>query len=533
MNIKTSHIEYQQTKSFSNLVVDYLDGNEALKPFYKFESNLAGIQAAIESRTVTNTNRKLLVDVFSKQYENYNASEKTKKNIELLLKENTFTICTAHQPNIFTGQLYFIYKIIHAIKLADDLNNKMSNNHFVPVYYMGSEDADLNELGEIEINGKKLKWQTSQKGAVGRMIIDTDFIRLIQEIENQLIVEQYGAEIISTIKSLYTLGKSIAQATFEFVHHLFNDYGLLILLPDNGDLKSSFKAIIQDDLLNQQAHKLVLNTVEKFPAAYKIQTSGRPINLFYLKDNIRERIEETAEGFKVVNTNLTFSKNEMLDELNQFPERFSPNVVLRPLFQELILPNIAFIGGGSELAYWMELKSVFELYDVNYPVLLLRNSFSIIENKTSTLISDLNLTLLDFFEPEIKIIEKYTRENSKLKLDLSDEKFAIENVYQNIKTATGNIDATLVPHTDALLKNALKRITHLEKKMLRAEKKKQEVAITKIKKIKSSIFPNGTLQERVENILPLLAKHGLSFIDVIYTSSESLSQHYSLLEINE
>lgn len=533
MKINTSHIEYQQTKSFSNLVVDYLNGNESLKPFYKFEPNLAGIEAAIESRRHSNTNRKLLVDILSKQYENYNASEKTKKNIELLLKENTFTICTAHQPNIFTGQLYFIYKIIHAIKLADDLNNKISDNHFVPIYYMGSEDADLKELGEIEIDGKKLKWQTEQKGAVGRMTIDSDFIRLIQEIEKQLIVEQHGAEIISIIKSHYTLGKSIAEATFDFVHSLFNDYGLLILLPDNSNLKSAFKAIMHDDLLNQQAHKLVLNTSENFPSAYKIQTSGRSINLFYLNDNIRERIEENPEGFKVVNTQIVFSKEEMIEELNQFPERFSPNVILRPLFQELILPNIAFIGGGSELAYWMELKSVFEFYKVNYPVLLLRNSFAIIEHKISNLISDLNLTLIDFFEPEIKIIEKYIRENSQLKLNLSDEKLAIENVYQNIKSVSENIDTTLVPHTEALLINALKRITYLEKKMLRAEKKKHEAAIRKIKKIKSAIFPNGTLQERVENILPLLAKHGLSFIDEPYTSSESLSQQYSFLEINE
>ena len=223
----------------------------------------------------------------------------------------------------------------------------------------------------------------------------------------------------------------------------------------------------------------------------------------------------------------------MLDELNQFPERFSPNVVLRPLFQELILPNIAFIGGGSELAYWMELKSLFELYNVNYPVLLLRNSFSIIENKTSTLISDLNLNLIDFFEPEIKIVEKYTRENSKLKLDLIAEKLAIENVYQNIKEAAGIIDKTLVPHSDALLKNAIKRLEYLEKKMLRVEKKKHEAAIRKIQKIISHIFPNGTLQERVENALPLLAKHGLSFIDVLYSSSESLEQKFSFIEISE
>jgi len=514
-------------------VVDYLNENEDLKPFYKFEPNLAGIEAAIESRKQSNTNRKLLVDVFSKQYENYNASEKTKKNIELLLKENSFTICTAHQPNIFTGQLYFIYKIIHAIKLADDLNNQFPKNHFVPVYYMGSEDADLNELGEIELDGKKLKWKTSQKGAVGRMLIDNDFIKLIVEIENQLIVEPFGQEIISLIKSNYTLGKSIAEATFEFVHHLFNTYGLLILLPDNSDLKSAFKSFIQDDLLNQQANKLVLNTVEKFPSAYKIQTSGRPINLFYLKDNIRERIEGTSEGFKVVNTPIVFSKNEMIEELNQFPERFSPNVVLRPLFQELILPNIAFIGGGSELAYWMELKSVFEFYNVHYPVLILRNSFAIIDNKTTSLISELNLTLLDFFETEFQITEKYTRENSKLKLDLAEEKTAIEQVYQNIKTISGNIDKTLVSHTDALRTNALKRLEQLEKKMLRAEKKKHEASIRKIKKIKSALYPNATLQERVENALPLLAKHGLSFIDALYTSSETLEQQFSFIEISE
>lgn len=533
MNIKTSHIEYQQTKSFSNLVVDYLKGNESLKPFYNFEPNLAGIEAAIESRKHSNTNRELLVDVFNKQYSKYNASEKTKKNIALLLKENTFTICTAHQPNIFTGQLYFIYKIIHAIKLADDLNNQFPNNHFVPVYYMGSEDADLNELGEIELDGKKLKWQTAQTGAVGRMLIDKDFLRLIVEIENQLIVEPFGPEIISLIKLYYTIGKSIAEATFDFVHHLFNAFGLLILLPDNSYLKSAFQSIMQDDLLNQHANKSVLKTVEKFPSAYKIQTSGRPINLFYLNDNIRERIEETAEGYKVINTQIVFSKKEIIEELNQFPERFSPNVVLRPLFQELILPNIAFIGGGSELAYWMELKSVFEFYNVNFPVLLLRNSFSIIENKTSSLISDLNLTLIDFFEPELKIIEKYTRENSKLKLDLSDERLSIENVYQKIKSAAGNIDTTLVPHTDTLLKNALKGILYLEKKMLRAEKKKHDAAIRKIKKIKSAIFPNGTLQERIENVLPLFAKHGLSFIDALYTSSKSIEQQFSFIEISE
>ena len=160
-----------------------------------------------------------------------------------MLLENTFTITAAHQPNIFTGHLYFIYKIIHAIKVADELQKLLPDNNFVPVYYMGSEDADLEELGEVVVDGKKLVWETKQTGAVGRMHIDAAFLKIIKEISGQIGVLKFGEELISKMQRAYSIGKTIEEATFEFVNELFSSFGLFVLLPDVATLKKSFDPI--------------------------------------------------------------------------------------------------------------------------------------------------------------------------------------------------------------------------------------------------------------------------------------------------
>ncbi|HEX7846853.1 MAG TPA: bacillithiol biosynthesis cysteine-adding enzyme BshC, partial [Chitinophagaceae bacterium] len=382
MDCIATRIPYRQTNAFSNIILDYLDHAEALKKFYAQPPSLQGIQKAIEERKKFTTNREVLVQELKKQYEAVSVSEQTKKNIESLLSPKSFTITTAHQNNIFTGPLYFIYKIVHAIKLADHLNESLPGNHFVPVYYIGSEDADLDELNHIWLEGEKLVWKTKQKGAVGRMKVDKELTRLIRLIEGQISVLPHGEEIISLLKDSYSEGKTIQDATFHFVNSLFAEYGLVVLLPDNAALKKQMVAIFEDDLCNQTASAIVEASAKKLEeAGYKVQANPREINLFYLKDDLRERIEFVNGEWKVVNGSGKFSKEELLQELRDHPERFSPNVILRGLYQETILPNIAFIGGGGETAYWLQLKELFEHYKVPFPVLVLRNSFLVIEKK--------------------------------------------------------------------------------------------------------------------------------------------------------
>jgi len=509
--------------------LDYLDDAELLKDFYNYRPDIEGFKKATGDRKNSPVNRNLLVEVLKDQYKDLEKSNKLKANIEALLHENTFTVCTAHQPNIFTGHLYFIYKILHAIKLAEELSVSMPESKFVPVYYMGTEDADLAELGEVHINGTKYQWQTEQKGAVGRMLIDKNFIQIIDAIEGQLSAEKHGAEIIGAVRNCYTEGTVLETATLRFVHSMFNKYGLIILLPDNADLKREFTEVVRGEAKKQFSQKAVAKTVSAFPREYKVQAAGREINLFYLKDNLRERIEKSPEGFVIANTDLKFSDEAFEQELQNHPERFSPNVILRPVFQEMILPNIAFIGGGGELAYWLELKNVFEKVHAFFPVLVLRNSFSIIKKNIAEIIKKLGFASSDFFQTELRLTEMLVRRETALKLDLAAEKEALKAAYDNIKTGASAIDNTLTGHVHALRTQAMNRIEILEKKMLKAEKKKFEAQQRQIKKIKSVLYPGGVLQERSDNILEYIAHYGPDFIDTFYENSTGSEQSFTLL----
>jgi hypothetical protein len=526
MQYTSSYQSYISTGLFSNLVLDYLSDDDKVKSLYSNRPDLKGIQAAMQIKSKSDINRKVLVAELKKQYDLVITSEKVTRNIDSLLNENVFTICTAHQPNLFTGHLYFIYKIIHAIKLAEELNQQFASFSFVPVYYMGSEDADIQELGSVHIGGVDYRWNTQQKGAVGRMIIDDELISMLNEIEGQLTHQKFGKEIISHIKSSYSKGKSIQQATFELVNSLFQDYGLVVLIPDTPNLKNLFKDLMKKELTEKFSHHSLQETVKLMEKDYKIQTVGRDINLFYLKDNIRERIEFNENQYQVLNTTLLFSKEEILNELNLYPERFSPNVVLRSLYQELILPNVAFIGGGGELAYWLELKNIFKATDLPYPVLILRNSFTILESNIENKIQKLGFGLIDFYKSTDELFVELLKKTTKNQLELNDAKNKLAQFYTEIKSAVSSIDQTLAIHTEALHTKALKKIIALEKKILRAEKRNHKHLLIQIEEIKAILFPKGILQERVENLLSMYAKYGEAFMKTVYESSKSLGNQF-------
>ena len=529
MDFSAQFIGYNQTGYFGRLITDYISGENSLKDFYEHPASLNGIKGSIAEKKKSSIDRKLLVTELKKQYVSVSFNKKTAENIESLLSENTFTICTAHQPNIFTGHLYFIYKIIHAIKLSDFLNEQLPAYKFVPVYYMGSEDADLGELGEININGEKYKWDTNQTGAVGRMKVDAALLKLIDTIEGQLLIYPFGKEIISLIKNCYKENVTIEQATFQLVNELFNEYGLIILLPDNAALKKSFAPVIDKELKEMFSHKAVEETAAKFPSVYKLQASGRELNLFYLKDDIRERIEKTASGYKIHNSKIQFDEKSIEKELNEHPERFSPNVILRPIFQEFILPNIAFIGGGGEIAYWLELKKVFTSVNMLFPLLIVRNSFMIVPKEIKSIIDKLQLDIPSLFKTESQLLSELVKRDSSAQLTLEKEKQQLITLYAQMKTIAGNVDITLKKHTETLQAKALKKIGGLEKKIFKAEKKKFEAQQRQLHKVKLRLFPNGSLQERVDNVLPYYAKWGNDFIKSIYACSLTLEQQFTIL----
>lgn len=528
---QSEYLPYSQTGKFTKIVLDYVNEALQLKDFYEHPVNLEGIKAAIAERKKYKTNRQVLAGQFTVQYKDLECCTLVKSNIDALLNENTFTICTAHQPNIFTGHLYFVYKILHTIKLANSLKKELPEYNFVPVFFMGSEDADLEELNHVVIDGVKYQWETKQTGAVGRMKVDDNLIKLIEKIEGRLSVEKFGKPLIELLKKCFVKNSTIEEATFLFVHYLFEEYGLLVLLPDKAAFKKEMIPIFEDDIFNHTSSEIVEHTSEKLSQYYKAQAYPREINLFYLKDHLRNRIIPVNDHFVVHDTDIVFTKEAIKNELQEYPERFSPNVILRGLFQEIILPDVAWIGGGGELAYWLQLKDVFKNYQVPYPVLVLRNSFLIVDEKHQKSLQKLNLNAGDLFRGKEILLEEIVNKQSKSLLKLTLEKKEFENIYDQIEDTVKKIDATLVQHVNALEARHIKALAGLEKKMFRAEKRKFYDEKNQLNKIFSSLFPNDGLQERTENFMLFYSKWGNDFFRMLYEASPTLEEKFCIMEI--
>lgn len=523
-------IPYSDTGYFSNLVTNYLAGHPDAKPFYTFPANEAGLTDAILNRKNFKVDRQLLVSVLEKQYERVNAPEKVKANIRALANEGTYTITTAHQPNLMTGYMYFVYKILHAIKLAEQLNEQYPNKHFVPVYYMGSEDNDLDELGVFRFRGDKYTWDgNGQKGAVGRM--STSSLKpLLRQV-----FKVFGPpgkncdELTEIITTAYLKHHTIASATQYLVNELLGKYGLVILNPDDAQLKSTFIPVMEDDLLNHTAHPIVTEQTTLLGQHYKTQAFPRPINLFYMEDGLRERIERNGDTWTVLNTEKTFTHTTLIEELHTHPEKFSPNVILRGLFQCTILPDVAFIGGSAEVAYWLQLKTLFSHYNIFFPTILLRQSVQWVNEAQTKLRQQCSLSITDVFKPLQQLENEYVIAHTSDEWRTNAEANALEAIFSTLQAKATSIDTTLSASAASALKKMKQQLTVLEKKMLRAEKKKMEVQLQRLKRLKTSLFSNG-LQERTENFAEYYLQYGTNFFDILKDGINPLANMFLVIE---
>jgi len=558
MKFNATPISYRSTGLFSALINDYIETKGTAQSFVNYAASKEGYKKAIEQRASFPTNRKVLVEVLQNQYtqlakevndasvlnnNNNNAlnnSLNTKEafklvndNVNLLSKENTYTVTTAHQPNIFTGPLYFFYKILHTIQLAAELKKQFPQHNFVPVYYMGSEDADLQEVGSYNLAGEAYQWNTKQKGAIGRMKVDDELIKLLQNLEGYWLVQPAGKEALQVLKQAYQKGKTISEATLALVHAFFGKYGLVVLQPDDTKLKSLFIEVMEKELRTGFSQKAIQPTKEKLASTYHVQSDGRDLNLFYLKENTRARIDKQGASYIVVDTEMRFTEEEIVKELHAHPDRFSPNVILRGVYQETILPGIAFIGGGGELAYWMELKNVFTEVKVHYPILQLRNSFMFMNEKQTAHWNSLGFSLEDLFKPMLELELDYVKNQTKENLALTNHIASLNDLYASIQQDVIKIDTSLGDHAKNLSVQAQKKLALLEKKMIRAEKRKQQTSIDRIKAIKGSLFPKNSLQERVENFSEWVGAYGWDWVEAVLENSTTLNPSFTIITITK
>lgn len=526
-------IPFKETGYFSQLICDYLDQKKELSPFYNRFPLLENFDDQIKEKASNypKTNRTVLVNSLKNQYKNIEISNGTQENIDALKDEKTFTVVTGHQLNLFTGPLYFLYKIVSTINLAKKLNEQHSDHHFVPVYWMATEDHDFDEINYFNLHGKKVLWNKKAAGAVGRL--STDGLEDVFEI---FVAELGNLGLTDSLKELfrssYLEHSNLTDATRYLANALFGEQGLVIVDGDDKDLKQLLVPFAKKDILEQTPFKRISETIKELSKAssdYNIQVNPREINYFYLKDGLRERIVEKNGKYGVVGTQIQFSREELLSELEASPERFSPNVVARPLYQEVILPNLCYIGGGGELAYWLELKSYFNEVGVTFPMLMLRNSALLITEKQSEKVKKMGLKVSHLFMKQHSLINKKIRDISNIDIDFSPQKKLLEEQFQHMYDLAEQTDKSFLGAVKAQEVKQKKGLDVLEKRLLKAQKKKLKDHVVRLTDLQNELFPNQSLQERQLNFSEIYLEMGDTLIPLLLDKLDPFSKDFIVL----
>jgi bacillithiol biosynthesis cysteine-adding enzyme BshC len=434
----------------------------------------------MEAKKTSFQSRKVLHDALIKQYAGLKVHPNVSKNLDKLTTDNSFTITTGHQLCLATGPIYFIYKILTAIRLAEELKKAHPSKDFVPLFWMATEDHDLEEINHFYLFGKKFEWQPSDKGASGKVRTDglNDFFANVPDCPEWL-------------SDAYISSTNLAEATRKLVNHLFEEYGLVIIDGDDKTLKSLFVEQIKSDLQEEKYSPIVKATSEELEKiGYKAQAYVREKNFFYLGDGFRERIELQTTNYEL-----------RITEIEEHPERFSPNVLLRPLYQEMILPNLAYIGGPGELAYWFQLKGIFEAEKIPFPILFPRKFATIIPANISEKLNASGIEIENLFlsDDSFKgvLLEKLEVE----KLDFQEEEALLQKVKLLLQAKAAQADKTLIAAAEAEMVKANKGISDFGKRINKALENRHEIELNKLQNLRKKLFPEGGLQERHDNFL--------------------------------
>ncbi len=462
------------------------------------------------------------------QYEGLELSEAVRSNLDALARDGTLTVTTGHQLCLFTGPLYVPLKILNTVKIAARLSQG-TGRKVVPVFWMATEDHDRAEIDHTWINGGKVEWKGVAGDAVGRLRLE-GIDAVIEAAAELLGPGEHALGLVRTMQKCYRSEFTLAHAMRLFVNELFGRFGIICLDADDARLKRSFVPVMRSELLEGITAGTIARATSAIADRYKVQANSREINLFYLNDRKRSRIERAKGGHFLIEGNARkWSEEEILTELGTHPERSSPNVLLRPLYQETILPNVAYIGGGGELAYWLQLKPLFEHFDVPMPVLLLRSSVAILAKKEVDRAADLGLSVGDLFRPAEQLEQQVAKMNAGFSTEMEQERSQLRSFYALLGERATSIDPTLARSAGSAAHLAFKGIDHMEKRFIRAAKRKAADSIHRLHMVLDVLFPNGGLQERRDNFMTFTSGKGTRLFDELYDLLDPLDPKFTVL----
>jgi len=536
-------IPYSSLPSYSNLFINYTDNFEAIRKFYEYDfKNYEEIFKCIELKKETyqtdkNFFRNDICEILKTQNSEFNSGDKTFENIKLLGEHDTFAVVTGQQLGFLTGPYYTILKALNTIQLSDKLNSRFSEYKFVPVFWLESDDHDFTEINNVNIISKEneiknIKYfengteQEKYLKPTGNIVLDKFIEEFINNIEDSFNKSDFSEELFANIRECYKEGVTVKTSFAKFMNYVLQNKGLVLIDPSDNKIKSLLKPVFEKELMTSpMSCEAVINTSVELEKNYAAQVKPKAINLFYIHEGNRYLLEPREnEIYALKNSRQKISKTEMFDILESNPERFSWNVVTRPVCQDYLLPTVAYIGGPSEVAYFGQFRDVYKLYEITMPVIYPRTSVTIIENRIEKFLQKYNLKFEELFDIK-EISKKLLKQDSEIDSEeiFSKMKEELTGLFYFYEKELTKIDVNQTASFSKKNQQFLESLNIAKEKYIGLQSKNNEVVSNQLNKVLLNVYPGEVLQERVFNIVYFLNKYGLNIIDKL-TNQISISE---------
>jgi bacillithiol biosynthesis cysteine-adding enzyme BshC len=531
----SNNIDYRDLRSvggtFSPLFVDYVSDFAKVEKFYAWNfRNESHWKTLLKRVTERSLDRSSLVKILGEQNRNFHCGVRTLANIDALLNDNTVAVVTGQQVGLFTGPLYTILKTLTTLKLVEQLSVRYPEYNFVPVFWLEGEDHDYEEVNSIKVvtasnEVAELKYDLKPPsddqnlGAVGKIQFDDTIENVFASLDQALVQTEFKPKVLELFRTAYQKGMTFNRAFAHLLNVLLENSGLVFLDPNDKEVKKLLAPLFQRELEETPKFcQIVVDQSADLEKQYHAQIKPKSLNLFFFHRGGRYLLEPRVDGYSLKGTRQHLTKEFVIEASRNTPELFSSNVVLRPLCQDWLLPTLAYVGGPAEIAYFAQLKPLYEAVNIPCPMIYPRASATIMEEKAEKVFERYSVSFLDLLRDVEMVKEKVAGQVAKLNLDevFGGTFLTLQESLEAIKPKMQEIDPTLVGALENVSKKTIANIEQLKEKAIAAQKRQHEVSLRQIDKAGSIVFPQSSFQERELNIVYFLNKYGMEFLRWLY-----------------
>ena len=538
--LMSTFLEPTKELGYSHIFLDFLKKTDKIKSYYPAES-LESVAQKLQAKEFDRNN---LADILTSQNKLFGSSQLTFDNIEKLRNKDSIVVATGQQAGLFGGSLLILIKALAIVKSAKEYEAEL-NQPVIPIFWIAGDDHDFEEVNHtytLDRNSDiiKVTYDTTpevQLPTSELIFKNQEALDLAkEELKNSLGNTDFTPELYELIDQCYTSTESYTTAFGKIMASLTKDYGLVLFSPSDPKVKKLaipfFKSIIEKQTELHQLLDKTNSNLQTDNYHTQVEKSENSVHLFYNLDG-RKPILQSGDKFAVGDK--IFSKDEILSAIEEHPEKFSPDVMTRPLWQSLLFPVVSQKGGAAEIAYLAQIHKLFPLFDIVLPYYKARPTLTVIEKRYESLMDTHHINFEDLVGDIEVLINRILFESfpDNLEQKMKDLNSSIKNKFEDFTKDSISFDNSLERFAEQIFGKIEHNLNAFESKVFAAHKKKSKESRDRIYRLWYSLYPNRTFQERVLNVSYFISRYSFNFIPFLYDQIESEQSKHKLVYLSE